>query len=156
MTWCFFSTIGLLIFATTIIIIVHKFTRIEMYECIICLCLITDALKRGKKMDKYLFFHSFLRQTVTFSPFCFLSPCYLTWKFLSAYFLSDFKVHLTGRHFNDRAVYTCDDGYQIVGLEQVICNSNGHWSGAQPSCKQVTIIDYVLVEKIMAFKHSFS
>lgn len=48
------------------------------------------------------------------------------------------QVHLTGRHFNDRAVYTCDDGYQIVGLEQVICNSNGHWSGAQPSCKQGT------------------
>ena len=49
-----------------------------------------------------------------------------------------FQVHLTGRHFNDRAVYTCDDGYQIVGLEQVICNSNGQWSGAQPSCKQGT------------------
>jgi len=48
------------------------------------------------------------------------------------------QVHLTGRHFNDRAVYTCDDGYQIVGLEQVICNSNGQWSGAQPSCKQGT------------------
>ena len=46
------------------------------------------------------------------------------------------QVHLTGRHFNDRAVYTCDDGYQIVGLEQVICNSDGMWSGAQPSCKQ--------------------
>ena len=48
------------------------------------------------------------------------------------------QVHLTGRHFNDRAAYTCDDGYQIVGLENVICNSNGHWSGAQPSCKQGT------------------
>lgn len=48
------------------------------------------------------------------------------------------QVHLTGRHFNDRAVYTCDDGYQIVGLEQVICNSDGQWSGAQPSCKQAS------------------
>lgn len=45
---------------------------------------------------------------------------------------------MTGRHFNDRAVYTCDDGYQIVGLEQVICKSNGQWSGSQPSCKQGT------------------
>ena len=51
---------------------------------------------------------------------------------------SSLQVHLTGRHFNDRAVYTCDDGYQIVGLEQVICNSNGKWSGTQPSCKQGT------------------
>ena len=42
------------------------------------------------------------------------------------------------RHFNDRAVYTCDDGYQIVGLEQVICNSDGAWSGSQPSCKQAS------------------
>ena len=35
-------------------------------------------------------------------------------------------------------MYTCDNGYQIVGLEQVICNSDGHWSGAQPSCKQAS------------------
>ena len=35
-------------------------------------------------------------------------------------------------------MYTCDEGYQIVGLDQVICNSNGHWSGSQPSCKQGT------------------
>ena len=23
--------------------------------------------------------------------------------------------------FQDRAVYTCDEGYQIVGLEKVVC-----------------------------------
>ena len=63
-----------------------------------------------------------------------------------------FEVHETGlnldldsffynfRHFNDRAVYTCDEGYQIVGLDQVICNSDGHWSGAQPMCKQVRLL----------------
>ena len=45
-------------------------------------------------------------------------------------------MHLTGRHFNDRAVYTCDEGYAIVGLDQVLCNSNGQWSGEQPTCKQ--------------------
>ena len=56
----------------------------------------------------------------------------------SSILASTWQVHLTGRHFNDRAVYTCDDGYQIVGLEQVICNSNGKWSGTQPSCKQGT------------------
>ncbi len=40
------------------------------------------------------------------------------------------------RHFNDRAVYTCEDGYQIVGSEQVLCNSDGLWSGTMPSCKK--------------------
>ena len=42
------------------------------------------------------------------------------------------------RHFNDRAVYTCDDGYQIVGVDKVTCNSNGQWNGVQPSCKKAT------------------
>lgn len=45
------------------------------------------------------------------------------------------QVQLTGRQFNDLAVYTCDDGYQIIGLDQVICNSDGVWSDGQPSCK---------------------
>ncbi len=27
---------------------------------------------------------------------------------------------------------------QIVGLEQVICNSDGAWSGSQPACKQAS------------------
>ena len=42
------------------------------------------------------------------------------------------------RHFNDRAVYTCDDTYQIVGVDKVTCNSNGQWNGVQPSCKKAT------------------
>jgi hypothetical protein len=42
------------------------------------------------------------------------------------------------RHFNDRAVYTCDDGYQIVGMDKVTCNSNGQWNGVTPSCKKAT------------------
>merc|ERR1719204_1056990 len=45
------------------------------------------------------------------------------------------QVHLTGRHFQDRAVYTCDEGYQIVGVEKVVCQTSGQWSGEQPTCK---------------------
>ena len=47
-------------------------------------------------------------------------------------------IYLFSRHFNDRAVYTCDDGYQIVGVDKVTCNSNGQWNGVQPSCKKAT------------------
>ena len=27
--------------------------------------------------------------------------------------------------FKDRAVYTCDEGYQIVGVEKVVCQTSG-------------------------------
>ena len=46
------------------------------------------------------------------------------------------SITLNFRHFNDHAVYTCDDGYQIVGVDKVTCNSNGQWDGVQPTCKQ--------------------
>lgn len=42
------------------------------------------------------------------------------------------------RHFNDRAVYTCDSTHQIVGVDKVTCNSNGEWNGVQPLCKKAT------------------
>ena len=79
------------------------------------------------------------------------------------------QVHLTGRNFQvsgivtfltsiiivtvqDRAVYTCDGGYRLVGVEkvrvcliiimmviteiitQVVCQTSGQWSGAMPQC----------------------
>ena len=31
--------------------------------------------------------------------------------------------------------YSCNDGYEIVGDETVICLSSGTWSSFPPSCK---------------------
>ena len=64
----------------------------------------------------------------------------------------DGQVHLTGRHFQvrgpvltvaggncghycqDRAVYTCDQGHRLVGVDKVVCQTSGQWSGAPPRC----------------------
>ena len=40
--------------------------------------------------------------------------------------------------FQAKAVYTCDEGYQIVGIEKVVCQASGRWSGSQPQCRELT------------------
>ena len=44
------------------------------------------------------------------------------------------KVILTGRLFADRAIYTCDEGYRLVGVEFRLCQADGSWSATEPSC----------------------
>lgn len=43
---------------------------------------------------------------------------------------------MSGRTFGSRASYTCNHGYHVVGLQSRICQAYGHWSGAEPACKQ--------------------
>ena len=45
------------------------------------------------------------------------------------------QVHLSGRHFQDQAVYTCDAGYSMVGASKRVCQTSGQWSGRTPECK---------------------
>ncbi|XP_063237081.1 sushi, von Willebrand factor type A, EGF and pentraxin domain-containing protein 1 isoform X2 [Bacillus rossius redtenbacheri] len=45
-------------------------------------------------------------------------------------------VTLSGRLFGDRAAYTCEPGYHVVGLQERTCQADGTWSGSMPSCKQ--------------------
>ncbi|KAG8263390.1 hypothetical protein J6590_035229 [Homalodisca vitripennis] len=45
-------------------------------------------------------------------------------------------VTLTGRLFNDRATYSCELGYHVVGLKERTCQADGNWSGQAPVCKQ--------------------
>ena len=35
-------------------------------------------------------------------------------------------------------MYTCDNTFQIVGVDKVTCNSAGQWNGVQPTCKKAT------------------
>ena len=44
------------------------------------------------------------------------------------------NVMLTGRLFADRAIYTCDEGYRLVGVEFRLCQADGSWSATEPSC----------------------
>ncbi|KAL0277452.1 UNVERIFIED_CONTAM: hypothetical protein PYX00_004721 [Menopon gallinae] len=45
-------------------------------------------------------------------------------------------VTLSGRMFGDKASYTCDHGFHLVGLKERVCQADGSWSGRAPSCKQ--------------------
>ena len=35
---------------------------------------------------------------------------------------------------SDRAIYTCDNGYELFGPNNVICQPSGNWSGSPPTC----------------------
>jgi len=46
------------------------------------------------------------------------------------------SVSLTGRLFGDRATYSCEQGFHVVGLKERTCQADGTWSGQPPACKQ--------------------
>lgn len=47
------------------------------------------------------------------------------------------SVILTGRLFADRAIYTCEEGYRLVGVEFRLCQADGSWSATEPSCHKM-------------------
>ena len=36
---------------------------------------------------------------------------------------------------NETALYNCDEGYQLVGNDTRICESDGEWSDEEPTCQ---------------------
>ncbi|XP_065203954.1 sushi, von Willebrand factor type A, EGF and pentraxin domain-containing protein 1-like, partial [Planococcus citri] len=46
------------------------------------------------------------------------------------------RVTLRGLLFSDKANYTCELGYTLVGPKQRTCQADGTWSGNTPTCKQ--------------------
>ncbi len=49
---------------------------------------------------------------------------------------SNGEVHQTGQHLGDRAIYTCANGWEIVGPEERVCQASGRWSNSEPYCKK--------------------
>ncbi|KAM9329386.1 sushi, von Willebrand factor type A, EGF and pentraxin domain-containing protein 1 [Gastrophryne carolinensis] len=48
--------------------------------------------------------------------------------------------HVIGNNYtygND-AEYQCNEGYKLYGDKKITCLDNGHWSGAAPSCSEIT------------------
>ena len=37
--------------------------------------------------------------------------------------------------FKDRLNFSCNDGYDLVGKNEIQCTADGHWDGAVPTCK---------------------
>ena len=45
------------------------------------------------------------------------------------------RVTVNGCRTGDRAEYSCDEGYELVGDQTRECMSNSQWSGQTPSCQ---------------------
>lgn len=45
-------------------------------------------------------------------------------------------VKMSGKQFNEKATYTCEIGYQLIGRDHRTCRATGIWSGVEPYCKQ--------------------
>ena len=47
---------------------------------------------------------------------------------------SNGKRYYRGRNYGDRVTFSCNHGYLLTGSSSRTCQSNGKWSGIQPSC----------------------
>ena len=56
--------------------------------------------------------------------------------FVSGSFISGGVVCYNGTTAGSRAVYTCTAGYDLVGNEARVCQSDGNWNGSIPECIQ--------------------
>ena len=36
--------------------------------------------------------------------------------------------------YQDTALYVCEDGFNLVGMSERVCQSDGIWSGSAPTC----------------------
>ena len=46
------------------------------------------------------------------------------------------SVSLSGNTTGDIAVYTCDDGFELVGDPTRVCMNDTTWSGEPPTCRR--------------------
>ncbi|XP_017775518.1 PREDICTED: CUB and sushi domain-containing protein 3 isoform X2 [Nicrophorus vespilloides] len=46
------------------------------------------------------------------------------------------SVSTTGKLFGAKAMYSCQHGYHVVGLQSRTCQADGQWAGSAPACKQ--------------------
>ena len=49
------------------------------------------------------------------------------------------SVKQSGIVLGSRAVYSCNKGFELVGIEKRVCSYNGKWSGEAPICKRKPI-----------------
>ena len=49
------------------------------------------------------------------------------------------QLYYVGRSYNDRVNFSCNPGYLLIGTSIRTCQSNGQWSGIQPSCSEYTL-----------------
>ena len=45
------------------------------------------------------------------------------------------KIRVSGRKPGERADYSCNAGYDLMGVEWRKCQDNGQWTGEAPTCE---------------------
>ena len=50
------------------------------------------------------------------------------------------QVHLTNTTYRSRVNFTCNQGYDLVGISSTVCVANGTWSEEAPLC--ISKLDY--------------
>ena len=60
-------------------------------------------------------------------------------------------THSSGTTFQQRATYSCNTGYNLVGDSTRTCQATGEWSGSTPTC-QGTLLKGDLILSIRAYK----
>ena len=49
--------------------------------------------------------------------------------------------HTAGTAFGQTATYSCDTGYNLVGDSTRMCQANGIWSGSEPTCQGMLLME---------------
>ena len=56
--------------------------------------------------------------------------------------------HTAGTTFGQTATYSCDTGYNLVGDGTRICQAGGVWSGSEPNCQGMLLLEYMFQVKV--------
>ena len=56
--------------------------------------------------------------------------------------------HTAGTKFGQTATYSCDTGYNLVGDGTRICQAGGVWSGSEPNCQGMLLLECMFQVKV--------
>ena len=56
--------------------------------------------------------------------------------------------HTAGTTYRQTATYSCDTGYNLVGDSTRICQAGGVWSGSEPNCQGMLLLEHMFQVKV--------
>ena len=67
--------------------------------------------------------------------------------------ISNGRVTWNGLTTDSVATYTCSNGFQLIGEATRICQDNGQWNGAPPTCMGLPFFAILLIK--LMFRETF-